>query len=45
MCSDRGLAELHHDDPVPAGGHLHPGRRLPDDRLGSGQAQELQEGV
>ena len=44
-CQDSGLGELHSDDQVRPRRDLHPGRRLPDDRVGPGQAQELQDRV
>lgn len=39
------LARLHTDDPVPAGGFLHPGGFHPDDGLGQREAPQLPEGV
>lgn len=39
------LAWLHADDPVSAGGLLHPGGVHPDDRVGQGKAPQLPEGV
>merc|ERR1711971_654827 len=42
---DWGLDKLHHHDPVSACCFLHLSRGLPDDHVGSWQAQELQERV
>ena len=44
-CPDSGLGELHHDDQVRPRRDLRSGRRLPDDRVGPWQAQELQRRV
>ena len=43
--SDWVLDQFQPDDPVSPCRHLHPGRSLPDDRVGSREAQELQERV
>ena len=39
------LVRLHVDDPVSAGGVLHPGGLHPDDSVGQGEASQLPQGV